>query len=84
MYETGNQKNRDKKRVVLRNPRRQRGRDEARSVASTETKAQGERSAPRGTAVFIVDSFVLISLIFIVRMIALSINLQRDRIQAHF
>ena len=33
MYETGNQKDRDKKRVVLRDPRRQRGRDAARGMA---------------------------------------------------
>ena len=33
MYETGNQKDRDKKRIVLRDPRCQRSRDEARSVA---------------------------------------------------
>ncbi len=33
MYETGNQKNRDKKRVVLRHPRHQHSRNEARRMA---------------------------------------------------
>ena len=33
MYETGNQKDRDKKRIILRDPRCQRGRNAARSVA---------------------------------------------------
>ena len=33
MYETGNQKDRDKKRIVLRDSHRQRGRNAARSVA---------------------------------------------------
>ena len=33
MYETGNQKDRDKKRIVLRHPRRQHSRDSAGSMA---------------------------------------------------
>ena len=38
-----------------------------------EIKLQNARSVPRDTAIFIVDSFVLISSIFITRMIVLSI-----------
>ncbi len=53
-------------------------------MASTETKSQNTRSAPRGAAVFIVDSLILISHFFTARMIVMSINLQRYRIYTHF
>ena len=107
MYETGNQKDRDKKRIVLRNPHRQRSRNATHSMAQCaectgcrecicraipchrtrcRTRHQLKHSckttaASRGALLlFIVYSLILTSFFFVVQMIVLSINLQRDRI----
>ena len=110
MYETGNQKDRDKKRIILRDPRCQRGGDAAHSIAQcaectgcsnricravlchrTGCRTRGiilsrvanftkircfhqirikktNSSAPRGAAVFIVDSCVLTPPLFTARI----------------
>ena len=48
-----------------------------------EIKPPNTRSAPRGAAVFIVDSCVLRSSILTAGMIVLSINLQSHRLHTH-